>query len=161
MKKLIYVFFLLVLVLAGCSSTDIIDPNKQLDADTAAIDQYLTDHGITDVIVHSSGLRYQLIKEGTGTKPEVYHYVRVKYKGMLMDEEMTVFDESPTTDPPYSTFQLSGVIQGWQIGLKLLPEGSKAVLYIPSSLAYGKTATSKIPANSNLIFEVELLDVIE
>jgi FKBP-type peptidyl-prolyl cis-trans isomerase len=159
MKKLTYTFFLLVL-LAGCNSSDIIQPNKQLDADIVAIDQYLDDNDI-DAVKHSSGIRYRILEEGTGTKPEIYHYVRVKYKGMLMNEEMTVFDESPTTDPPYSTFILSGVIQGWQIGIKLLPEGSKAVLYIPSALAYGKAASPSIPANSNLIFEVELLDVIE
>lgn len=161
MKKLSYLFFLLVFgVIAGCSEPDITDPETQLNADIAAIDQYLMDNEI-DATVHSSGIRYRFIEEGTGTKPEVYHYIRVKYKGMLMDEEGTVFDESPTTNPPYSTFLLSGVIQGWQIGLKLMPEGSKAVLYIPSSLAYGKQVSSNIPAYSNLMFEVELLDVIE
>lgn len=161
MKKLSYLIFLFALGMAGCSSTDIIQPDKQLNIDIAAIDQYLMDNDIGDAIAHSSGVRYRIIEEGTGTKPQVYHYIRVKYKGMLMDEDMTVFDESPTSEPPYSTFLLSGVIQGWQIGLKLMSEGSKAVLYIPSSLAYGKVASTNIPANSNLIFEVELLDVIE
>ncbi len=160
MKKLIYTFILLALVFAGCSSTDIIQPNKQLEIDKEVIRKYLDENEI-EAVEHSSGLFYQILEEGTGTKPEIYHYVRVKYKGMLMNEEMTVFDESPTTDPPYSTFLLSGVIKGWQVGLKLMPEGTKAVLYIPSSLAYGKIASANIPANSNLIFEVELLDVIE
>lgn len=161
MQKLSYLLVLLIVGLSGCNSTDIIQPNKQLNLDIIAIDQYLADNNVPNVIAHPSGLRYQILEEGTGTKPEVYHYVRVKYKGMLMNEEATVFDQSPETNPPYSTFQLSGVIQGWQIGLRQLPEGTKAILYIPSALAYGKQVSSNIPANSNLMFEVELLDVIE
>ena len=152
---------LLALSIVGCNESAIINPDIQLNADKEAIRQFLEDNDITDYVEHSSGVFYRFIKEGTGTKPELYHYVRVKYKGSLMDEDRTVFDESPTTDPPYSTFILSGVIAGWQIGLKLMPEGSKAVLYIPSSLAYGKVSSANIPANSNLEFEVELLDVIE
>ena len=145
-------------ILMGCGSDEIINPDKQLNIDIAAIDQYLEDNNITDAIAHSSGLRYRFVEAGTGTKPQIYHYIRVKYQGSLMSDG-TVFDES--AEGKYATFAVSGVIEGWQIGLRLMPEGTKAILYIPSSLAYGKIARTEIPANSNLIFEVELIDVIE
>ncbi len=146
-------------MIGGCGGNDIINPNKQLDIDTAIIDQYILDNNITGVLTHSSGLRYKFIEEGTGTKPQLYHYIRVKYKGSLMSDG-SVFDET-AAGKSYSTFLLSGTVQGWQIGLPLIPEGSSAVLYIPSSLAYGSFAREGIPANSNLIFEVDLIDVIE
>lgn len=156
--KLFSILIISSVFFVGCGTDEIIDPDKQLNIDIAAIDQYLVDNNITDAVEHSSGLRYRFIETGTGNKPQAYHYIRVKYKGSLMSDG-TVFDESE--EGKYVTFAVSGVIQGWQIGLKLMPEGTSAILYIPSSLAYGKVARTGIPANSNLIFEVELVDVIE
>jgi FKBP-type peptidyl-prolyl cis-trans isomerase len=84
--------------------------------------------------------------------------VKVHYHGTLIDG--TVFDSSVDRDNPIS-FQLSGVIQAWQEGLQLMPIGSKYKLYVPAKLGYGDRPAGKIPANSTLIFEVELLGINE
>jgi len=76
------------------------------------------------------------------------------YTGTLFDG--TFFDGTTTTP---ASFRLSQLIEGWQIGFQLLPEGSTAVLYIPSGLGYGKKGGGSIPPNANLIFDVELVQV--
>jgi FKBP-type peptidyl-prolyl cis-trans isomerase FkpA len=85
--------------------------------------------------------------------------VTVKYTGKFLNEGVApansdIFDQATTP----VTFDLAALIAGWQIGFQLLPKGSKATLYIPSGLAYGKGGNS-IPGNANLFFEVELIDV--
>ena len=107
------------------------------------------------VKVTPSGLQYKIITEGTGPKPIATDTVKVNYKGTLIDGK--VFDASK--EPV--TFPLNGVIPGWTEGLALLNVGSKAMLYIPSSLAYGENGTRGIPGDSTLIFEVELLEIVK
>lgn len=105
----------------------------------------------------SSGLQYRELRAATGVKPQLKDTVEVHYKGMLLDG--TTFDSSYDRRMP-ATFALNQVIPGWTEGLQLMSVGSKYEFYIPSSLAYGeKGAGNVIPANSALIFEVELLDV--
>ena len=110
------------------------------------------------VKVTSSGLQYKIIREGTGKKPITTNTIKVHYKGTLIDGE--VFDSSYDRGKPIE-FKLGQVIKGWQEGLNLMPVGSKYMLYIPSKLAYGKNNKGAIPANSVLIFEVELLEIIK
>jgi FKBP-type peptidyl-prolyl cis-trans isomerase len=110
-------------------------------------------HGI---ITTSSGLQYEVIKEGSGAKPSASDVVRVHYEGRLIDG--TVFDSSYNRTP--IEFPLNGVIAGWTEGLQLMGIGSKYKLYIPSELGYGDGGAGPIPPNSVLIFEVELLDII-
>ncbi|MEA3479229.1 MAG: FKBP-type peptidyl-prolyl cis-trans isomerase [Bacteroidota bacterium] len=108
------------------------------------------------VITLESGLQYEIITEGNGPKPNDTSTVSVFYEGTLIDG--TVFDSSYDTGDTV-TFTLNGVIPGWTEGLQLMPVGSTYKFYIPSGLAYGSRATGPIPANSTLIFKVELLDV--
>jgi hypothetical protein len=106
-----------------------------------------------------TGLRYVILKEGTGNPPKVGDNIRVLYKGMLMDG--TVFDEETNRNVGME-FRLGRdlVIQGWDQGLKLVKPGGKILLIIPPSLAYGTRGDPpKIPGNASLVFEVELLDV--
>ena len=125
----------------------------QLGIDTTAIDTYLASKKIT-AQTDPSGLRYVITKLGKGAKPLVSSTVKVNYKGMLL-ENGTPFDQS---NAPVE-FPLSNLIQGWQIGFQLLPKGSAATLYVPSSLGYGANGYGNaIPPNANLIFEVELID---
>jgi FKBP-type peptidyl-prolyl cis-trans isomerase FklB len=112
----------------------------------------------TGVKTTGTGLQYEVLKEGNGPKPTLQDKVKVHYHGTLIDG--TIFDSSIDRDKPIS-FQLSGVIQGWQEGLQLMAVGSKYKFYIPSNLGYGTKAAGKIPANSTLIFEVELLGINE
>ncbi|MDR3405448.1 MAG: FKBP-type peptidyl-prolyl cis-trans isomerase [Chthoniobacter sp.] len=106
----------------------------------------------------SSGLQYKITKEGTGKSPKATDNVLVHYRGTLLDG--TEFDSSYKRNEPIA-FPLNRVIPGWTEGLQLLKEGGKAILYIPSNLAYGPSGTpgGPIGPNETLIFEVELLKV--
>tara|TARA_B100001971_G_C18268008_1_gene596099 strand:- start:34105 stop:34821 length:717 start_codon:yes stop_codon:yes gene_type:complete len=104
-----------------------------------------------------SGLVYQVIKEGNGTKPSETDTVEVHYHGTLIDGE--VFDSSVDRGQKI-TFPLNRVIKGWTEGLQLIGEGGKIKLVIPPSLGYGKNgAPPKIPGGATLVFEVELFAV--
>ena len=100
------------------------------------------------------GVYYVIDSVGTGANPTPSSAVTVFYKGYLLNE--TVFDSRLRPNTPVE-FGLSNVIKGWQIGLPKFKAGSKGKLLIPSTYAYGNTATSGIPANSPLIFEIELV----
>jgi FKBP-type peptidyl-prolyl cis-trans isomerase FklB len=107
----------------------------------------------------ASGLQYQVIKEGTGVKPTDSSMVSVNYHGTLMDG--TVFDSSVERGQP-AQFPLNQVIKGWTEGIKLMSVGSKYKFWIPADLAYGdQGAGGKIKPGALLIFEVELLKIID
>lgn len=110
-----------------------------------------------DVVSHESGLQYKVIKEGTGPKPTLEDTVTVHYRGTLIDGKE--FDSSYSRNEPIS-FQLRGLIKGWQIAIPLMPQGSTWALYLPSDLAYGmRGAGADIGPGATLIFEIELLEV--
>ena len=109
-----------------------------------------------NVITTASGLQYEVLRQGTGAKPEATDKVKVHYHGTLLDG--TVFDSSVERGEPIE-FELNRVIAGWTEGLQLMPVGSKYKFYIPSFLGYGARAMGRIKPNSLLIFEVELLDI--
>lgn len=109
-----------------------------------------------DINETSSGLQYKVLKLGSGKKPLATNKVKVNYRGTLLDG--TVFDDSYSRGGP-AEFELDKVIRGFQEGLLNMSEGSKFILYIPPSLGYGERQVGKIPPNSLLIFEVELLEV--
>jgi FKBP-type peptidyl-prolyl cis-trans isomerase FklB len=106
----------------------------------------------------NSGLYYKVVQEGSGETPKATDKVSVKYTGKLIDG--TVFDSTDQNAGQPRQFMVNGVIPGWKEGLQLMKKGSKYEFYIPSDLAYGERAQRQIPANSALIFEVELLDII-
>ena len=105
----------------------------------------------------ASGLQYKVIKEGQGKSPSSSDTVEVHYKGTLINGEE--FDNSYKRGQPVQ-FRLNQVIAGWTEGLQLMKEGAEFEFYIPSVLAYGNRNLSGIPANSTLIFKVELLKVL-
>lgn len=108
------------------------------------------------VVSLPSGLQYKVITEGTGAKPLASDRVTVHYRGTLVDG--TTFDSSIDRGEP-ATFGVGQVIKGWTEALQLMPVGSKWMLYIPSDLAYGSRDQGVIKPFSNLIFEVELIDI--
>lgn len=108
------------------------------------------------VTTTASGLQYEVLTQGKGAKPKSTDVVSVHYHGTLIDG--SVFDSSVQRGEPAS-FQLDQVIPGWTEALQLMPVGSKYRLTLPPELAYGEQGAGPIPANSVLIFEVELLDI--
>jgi len=110
------------------------------------------------VTVTPSGLQYEVIKMGTGSKPTAASTVRVHYTGTFIDG--TGFESSVSAGQPVE-FPVSGVISGWTEALQLMPVGSKFKLYIPQDLAYGAEGREGIKPFSTLIFEVELLDILQ
>ncbi|MCX6256488.1 MAG: FKBP-type peptidyl-prolyl cis-trans isomerase [Bacteroidia bacterium] len=113
----------------------------------------------SDYLKTSSGLRIKVTQPGNGPMPKQGDKCVVNYTGKL--ENDTVFDSSIKSGKPFSFEIGSGqVIKGWDEGIALLRQGSKATLVIPPELGYGSHAQAKIPANSILIFDVELLQVI-
>ena len=113
-----------------------------------------------DVETTASGLQYQVLREGDGPKPEAGATVRVHYKGTLLDG--TTFDSSYERNEPV-VFALDQVVPGWQEGITLMPVGSKYRFWIPGELGYGERGTpgGPIGPNATLVFEVELLDIVE
>lgn len=106
----------------------------------------------------ASGLKYAIINEGEGELVAKEKQVTVHYSGFLLDG--TKFDSSVERDEPFTFVAGVGqVIPGWDEGVQLMKKGSKARFIIPSNLAYGDRDLGKIPPNSALIFDVELLDI--
>ena len=109
------------------------------------------------VITTESGLQYELIEKGDGTRPTATDRVKVDYVGTLIDG--TEFDSSIKRGEP-AIFGVDQVIPGWSEALQLMDVGSKYKLVIPSELAYGdKGAPPVIEPNSVLVFEVNLLGI--
>jgi FKBP-type peptidyl-prolyl cis-trans isomerase len=108
------------------------------------------------VVELPSGLRYEIVQEGTGASPKPTETVKVHYTGKLIDG--TVFDSSIQRNEP-AEFPLDQVIAGWTEGIQKMKKGGKIKLYVPPNLAYGDDGRPGIPPGSTLIFDVELLDI--
>ena len=164
MKRL---FSLLLLTGVACTSVEPVSncasevsPDKwtsldqmQLEKDIEIIDNYLSANGIV-AIVHPSGVRYIVTQFGSGENvPCLESAISVTYEGRILGNG-SLFE----TGPKPTAFILNQRILGWQIALLELNKGTKVTLYIPSGLGYGDQHSTLIPVNSNLIFQIELLD---
>ncbi len=108
----------------------------------------------------ASGLEYTITEKGNGKKPHIGDKVVVNYTGKLTND--TVFDSSFKRHEPFSFKVGSGqVIKGWDEAFLLLQEGDKATIKFGPELGYGDRVSGPIPPNSTLIFDVELLNVVE
>ena len=127
---------------------------SELEAKRAELDKLASGFEET-----KSGLRYQILQKGTGSKAEKGQTVSVHYKGQLADG--TVFDSSYKRKQPLEfPVGVGQVIAGWDEGIQLLHVGDKARLVIPSNLGYGSQgAGGVIPPDATLVFDVELMDV--
>ncbi|AVX00618.1 FKBP-type peptidyl-prolyl cis-trans isomerase [Vibrio vulnificus] len=130
---------------------------EKADAAKKAGDEFRAEFEKQEGVVKTdTGLLYQVITPAEGEKPKDTDTVQVHYKGTLTDG--TQFDSSYDRGEP-ATFPLNRVIPGWTEGVQLMPVGSKFKFVIPPELAYGAQDTPSIPANSTLVFEVELLKI--
>ena len=163
-KSILLLFIFATLGLASCnwdrfkdhaatSQAPEFDAAKQAATDDSVIQAYIKKHHIP-AVKHPSGLYYQIINPGNGRAATETSTVQVNYEGKLPDE--TIFDQ---TNGHPATLPLNGVIPGWTKGIPLIKTGGKILLLIPSALGYGQQASGPIPANSVLIFNVELLAV--
>ncbi|HVW95363.1 MAG TPA: FKBP-type peptidyl-prolyl cis-trans isomerase [Mucilaginibacter sp.] len=135
-----------------------------------AADKYISDHHL-NMHTTASGLKYQIIQPSNGRKPVVGDTLLVNYAGKDLNDK--VFDSSIESvakaaglEQPGRTYEplqvvagAGGVIPGWEEGLLLLNEGSKAIMVIPSKLAYGESGYQGIPPFSTLVFDLELVKV--
>lgn len=132
---------------------------KMAEVNKNAGEAFMLENGKrAEVKTTSSGLQYEVIKEGDGPQPTASDQVEVHYTGKLIDG--TVFDSSEERGVP-ATFGVTQVIPGWVEALQMMKAGSRWRLFIPSNLAYGPNgAGGAIGPNATLIFDVELLKVI-
>ncbi len=139
-------------VLAPFSNVDSV---KQMEADEQQILQMIKE-GKTDAATKGNDIYYSIMKEGSGRHVLVTDTVVVFYKGYLLSDG-SVFDQ--TREKP-ATFPLNRLIKGWQLGLPFCKVGGKIKIVIPSGLSYSiRTRAAKIPPNSTLVFEIEVVDV--
>lgn len=135
---------------------------KQLAADSIMLEEgtkFLVENGKKPgMVTTASGLQYEVLQMGKGPKPTAEDSVQVNYVGTLFNGKPV--DSSADHGGP-AEFALPRLIQGWSEGVQLMPVGSRFKFYIPSDLAWGPSgAGDKIPPNSAVVFEVELLKII-
>jgi FKBP-type peptidyl-prolyl cis-trans isomerase len=150
-------------VLAGCAHappaalTDGLSPQARWEAGQAA---YLAwnakRYGWTTT---ASGLQYRRLKSSpdAAPRPRPSATVTIHYTGTFIDGRE--FDSSRTTGAP-ATFPLGRLIKGWQEGVPLMRVGERFLFVIPADLAYGDRYRDPIPANSTLLFDIELIDIL-
>ena len=132
---------------------------EQLAKDDALLQEYFKKNNLTPQKT-KNGIYYIIAKEGKGPKAKVGDKVKVHYSGALLDG--TKFDSSYDRKEPIKfMLGVGDVIQGWDEGIALLSPGTKATLFIPSTLGYGPRAMGPIPANAVLKFDVELISTEE
>ena len=120
-------------------------------------DDFLARNARADgVVTTASGLQYKVLEPGQagGARPTDTDVALVNYEGKLLNG--TTFDKSQQPTP----FPVAGVVPGFSEVLKLMPKGAKYRVWMKPSLGYGDKATGAIPANSTLVFDVELLDFL-
>lgn len=154
LKGILITGIIVLSVFLGSCGDDEID-FEQLEREK--IDYYLSRNNITTEPT-ASGLYYIELIKGNGLLPVLSDTVEVWYTGMFVDG--TVFDSNIGSS--LLTFPLGegAVIDGWDEGLSYMNEGGRAMLVVPSSLAYGDTGHGSIPGYTPLVFEVHLVNVI-
>lgn len=148
MKNLFF-FLIIGLLISSCNKA-----KKQAEEDEEIITKYISDNNL-NATATGSGLYVVVTDPGTGASCNSSSDVTVDYKGYFINQ--TIFDESNSSG---ITFNLSGVIAGWTEGIPYFKEGGNGILLIPSALGYGDAANGGIPANSVLIFDINLIDVL-
>jgi FKBP-type peptidyl-prolyl cis-trans isomerase FklB len=111
------------------------------------------------IIELEGGMQYQVLQQGAGTFPTLTSTVRAHYAGSLLNGKE--FDSSYKRGQPFEA-PVNALIKGWQIALPMMQTGSKWRLWIPSDLGYGdRGAGGSIPGGALLVFDIELLDILD
>ena len=147
------------------------ESSKAKNTEDAKLKAYINTKNLK-TITSPSGLHYVITKEGAGAKAGVGDTVRVNYTGMFLSGK--VFDTSLpevakkagtfNSMRPYEPLKVSvgthALVPGFDEGLLLFPQGTKATLIMPSKLAYGEQGNSGIPPYTPLVFEIEIINII-
>jgi len=147
MKRYLLITCFFIAALSACKKDTPFNAAKQAATDDAAIQAYIKANNIT-ATKDASGVYYAVITPGTGAYPNANSTITVNYTGKLLNG--SVFDSESAF---VTTF--SGVIAGWE-AITHINTGGRILLLIPSALGYGNTANQGIPANSVLIFTIDL-----
>ena len=148
MKKALFVLGLFAILAISCGKTGSTGCTPApVASEKAAMVKFCTDNNIT-YTEHPSGLLYQIMNQGAGAPLNATSQVNAVYTGKLLNG--VVFDAAAT---PIS-FSLSGVIEGWTIGIPLVRRGGRIQLVIPSALPYSCVGNRNIPPNTPLYFDV-------
>jgi FKBP-type peptidyl-prolyl cis-trans isomerase FkpA len=158
MTKNIIAFFLVACTLFSRTAV----AQDQMSIDDKMLTDYFAKNNIKATKT-ASGLYYVISKPGQGSNVKAGQNATVNYTGKLLDGSMFDSNVDPSKGhvQPFSfNVGMGQVIKGWDEGLQLMNKGSKGTLYIPSRLAYGERAMGNvIPANSILIFDVEVVSI--
>ena len=148
---------LLAFTTSCLNADDLFDSGEQYDKDQKIISQYIADNGLTvQTDTSGHGLKFTMVKEGTGDSPVVNDIMFLNYKGTILSNGK-VFDEQDS-----AFIQLSpNLIGGWQVLMPYLKEGGEMTMYLPSFYGYGHygSGDGSIPADAILIFNVELMGI--
>jgi FKBP-type peptidyl-prolyl cis-trans isomerase len=119
-------------------------------------DEFLADNKMqAGVQVTPSGIQYKVLTAGSGETPGALDTVICHYRGTLIDGKE--FDSSMGGEP--AVMPLGRMIPGFKEGLMLMQPGGKYMMYIPSEMGYGERENGPIPANSTLVFEIEVFEI--
>jgi FKBP-type peptidyl-prolyl cis-trans isomerase FklB len=130
--------------------------NKERDAGNDFLTKNKMEEGVMEL---EGGMQYKVLQEGTGKKPRLNSNVRAHYAGSLLNG--SEFDSSYKRGKPFEA-PVNALIKGWQVALPMMQEGSKWKLWIPSDMGYGdRGAGSGIPGGALLVFDIELLEVLD
>ena len=159
MRKIGFCLLACVLFVGGCKQSDTnpsvcnqsVPTTKAPQAEVAALKQFIDSSRIS-ATADDRGFYYTIVSPGTGAKPTLCSNVTVNYSGTLTNGSK--FDSANGI-----SFGLDRLILGWQEGIPLIAPGGSIVLYLPPTLAYGSQAQPGIPANSILIFKIDLIRI--
>ena len=141
------------LALAACG------PSKKAQENLAAADAFMAQNAkAPGVVTLPQGLQYKVVRANpSGEQPKPGDEVKVNYEGTLVDG--SVFDSSYKAGAPV-IFPIGGLIEGWNEALPMMHVGEEWILVVPPKLGYGADAKPGIPANSVLVFRIELLGML-
>ena len=164
--------FVMVLLQSSCfRENDLYDPQKQVEEDTAVLQEYFAENNIS-AQYHNKGLFYVIHEPGAGGIPTAGNILRVNYTGKLLDgrvfdtsyeqiaRDAGIYNPNRAYVPFEFRYQTGAVIEGWDIGFQYLKENGRATFYVTSPLAYGADSPGGIiPAKGILVFDVHLISV--
>lgn len=146
-----WIAIIFVIAMVACKKDDKKCPEVTIAAPSSEVQNlrtYIENSNIT-AVEDARGFFYNVDAPGSGRKPTACSDVTVDYVGKLTNG--SVFDSGNNV-----SFKLYDLVIGWQEGIPLIAPGGSITLYLPPSLAYGSSANGSIPANSNLIFQINL-----